>query len=263
MCFVNNQNTFSSFTAKHPLNINAKSKELDDLFHDVQATLEAKSIAVDHIVSYLISLFPNLENELECCKSLQEVFNGIRTYTSLDNVSHLETIISNYELPKYSNILRLYHKSVEELYEKTPINKLYEQTFMHHFTRHLLKEESMTLVIELKEDEKYTLLETLHLLDAIFSKMASYIKLMKVTSDSESVKMQYYAPSHLINVFVRAVKHSTDKVLQEGMLTVKRISIGGFNVFLRDLEIERKVSTTYINTICLFIYKIHNYFNSI
>ena len=107
---------------KYQLTIHSKSQELDALFHEVRATLEAKSISVYQIVSYLISLFPNLENELECCKSLQEVFNGIRTYTSLDNVSHLETIISNYELPKYSSILQLYHKSVEELYKKTHIN---------------------------------------------------------------------------------------------------------------------------------------------
>ena len=224
---------------KYQLTIHSRSKELDALFHDVRATLEAKSISVYQIVSYLISLFPNLENELECCKSLQEVFNVIRTYTSLDNLSYLETITDKYELSKFDDILQQYHTSIEEMCEEILVDELYEQTFMHHFTRHLLKEESMTLVIELKEDEKYTVLQIMHLLKSCFDKITSSIKLMKLTGDNDSVCVLCYAPFHLFNMFVRAVTDNTAGLIQANILA---ISIGGFRIFQRDLEIEKEVS---------------------
>ena len=235
--FLNGFSIF--FAAKHPLNISAKSEELDDLFHDVRATLEAKSISVDQIVSYLISLFPNLENELECCKSLQDVFNVIRTYTSLVNVSYLETITDKYELSQFDDILQQYHTSIEEMCEEILVNELYEQTFMHHFTRHLLKEESMTLVIKLKEDEKYTLLQIMHLLNSCFNKMTSSIKLIKLTGNNDSVDVLCYVPFHLFNMLVRTVTDNTAGLIQANILA---ISIGGFRIFQRDLKIEKEVS---------------------
>ena len=188
------------------------------------------------IVSYLISFFPNLENELECCKSLQEVFNVIRTYTSLDNVSYIETITDKYELSKFDDILQQYHTSVDEMCEEILVNELFEQTFMHHFTRHLLKEESMTLVIELKENEKYTLLQIMDLLNSFFHKMT---KLMKLTGNKDSVHALCYAPFHLFNMFVRTVTDNTAGLIHANILT---ISIGGFCIFQRDLEIEKEVS---------------------
>ena len=219
--------------------IQTKSKELDALFHDVRATLEAKLISIDQIVSYLISLFPNLENELECCKSLQEVFNVIRTYTSLDNLSYLETITDKYELSQFDDILQQYHTSIEEMCEEIYVDELYEQTFMHYFTRYLLKEESMTLVIELKEDENYTLLQIMHLLNSCFHKMTSDIKLMKLTGNNDSVHVLCYAPFHLFNMLVRTVTDNTAGLIQANILA---ISIGGFQIFQRDLEIEKEVS---------------------
>ena len=229
--------------AEYQLTIRAKSEELDALFHNVQITVETKPIPLDHIISHLICSFPELENELEGCKSMKDVFDIVHIYTSLDNVSYLETIISNYELLKSNDLLQQYSESVEQLYEKTRISESYDQTFMDYFTRHLLKEESITLVIELKEDETYTLLGIVQLLRAFFGKMASYIKLNELTGSNHSVRMVCYVPSHLINMFVKIVKDNTTKLLKANVLNV---SIGGMNIFERDLEIEKEVSVNYI-----------------
>ena len=216
--------------------IQTKSKELDALFHDVRATLEAKLISIDQIVSYLISLFPNLENELECCKSLQEVFDVIRTYTSLDDVSYIETITDKYELSKFDDILQQYHASVDEMCKEILVDELYEQTFMYHFTRHLLKEESMTLVIELKENEKYSLLQIMDLLNSFFHKMT---KLVKLTGNNDSVHVLCCTPFYLFNMFVRAVTDNIAGLIHANILA---ISIGEFRIFQRDLELEKEVS---------------------
>ena len=229
--------------AEYQLTIRAKSEELDALFHNVQIIVETKSIPLDHIVSHLICSFPELENELEGCKSMKHVFDVVRAYTSLDNVSYLETIVSNYELSKSNDLLQQYSESVEQLFEKTYISQSYEQTFMHYFTRYLLKEESITLVIELKEDETYTLLGIMQLLCAFFGKMASYIKLKELTGSNHSVRIVCYMPYHLINMFVKIVKDNTTKLLKANVLNV---SIGGMNIFGRELEIEKEVSVNYI-----------------
>ena len=229
--------------AEYQLRLCAKNEELDALFHTVQITMEMKSIPLDNIISHLICSFLELENELEGCKSMKDVFDIVRVYTSLDNVFYLETIVSNYELSKSNDLLQQYNESVEQLYEKTCISQSYDQTFMHYFTRHLLKEESITLVIELKEDETYTLLGIVQLLRLFFGKMSSYVKLKELTGSNHSVRIVCYMPSHLINMFVKIVKDNTTKLLKANVLNV---SIGGMNIFGRELEIEKEVSVNYI-----------------
>ena len=203
--------------------------------------VESKAIPLDDLVSFLTSMFPEFENEIDGCRSIEEVFSVIHTYTSLNRVSYLESIVDKFELQGADDLLKQYHKSFGYHIEETVVSKSYDQLFMHRFSRHLLKEERSTLVIPVNEDEKYNLVNILKVFDIVFNSMASYVKLMRVTREDDSINIICYTPSHLVNMFIRVVKNRMPEIMEANVVTV---NIGGFNVFHR--ELEKEVSLTFM-----------------
>ena len=166
---------------------------------------------------------------------MSEVFSVVRIYTSLDNLSYLVAIMYNFELQESSDMLEDYHKSINQFYKKTLVSESYEYTFMDHFTRYQLKEERIT--VEVKEDKNYAVMDILHLLNNIFQKMSSHIKLMKLTHDNDKLIILCYAPPHLITILTRTVKENEVLLMEENVLFV---NTGGFVVFEKDLEVSTK-----------------------
>ena len=200
---------------------------------------------MDDLVSFLSASFPEFENELKGCKSISEVFSVVRMYTSLDNLSYLVAIVYNFELQESSDMLEDYRKSINQFYTETLVSESYEQTFMDHFTRYQLKEERIT--VEVDEDKNYAVMDILHLLNNIFQKMSSHIKLMRLTHDNDKLIILCYAPPHLISILTGTVKENEVLVMEENILFV---NTGGFVVFEKDLE----VSTKYKNMGCVYNY---------
>lgn len=212
---------------KYRLSFHTKSEQL----HDVQTISTEKSISLDDLVSFLSASFPEFENELKGCQSISEVFSVVRIYTSLDNLSYLVAIVYNFELQETSDMLEDYRKSINQFYTETLVIESYEQTFMNHFTRYQLKEERIT--VEVKEDKNYAVMDILHLLNNIFQKMSSHIKLMRLTHDNDKLAILCYAPPHLITILTRTVKENEVLLMEENILFV---NTGGFVVFEKDVE---------------------------
>ena len=218
--------------------LHSKSTELDALFGEVQSIFEVKLYTLNRLVSFLSTSFPEFEIELEECKTIQDVFDIVRTYTSLDNLSYLEAIADKFELHKCSDMLKKYHKSTDELYEETIVSESYDHNFMPHFTRYALKEERIILVVEVNKDSTYTLMDIRCLLHTVFLKMAHHIKLMRLTNNDGKLHVLCYAPFHLIHTLVGAVKEHKAILKAENVLT---LNIGGVEVDVLKKEVSTNV----------------------
>ena len=226
--------------------LHTKSTELDAVFDEVQLIFEVKLYTLNRLVPFLSTSFPEFEIELEECRTIQEVFDIARTYTSLDNLSYLEAITDKFELQECSDTLKKYRKSTNELYEETLVSESYDHNFMHHFTRYPLKEERITLVVEVNKDNTYTLMDIRHLLDKVFLKMACHIKLMRLADNDGKVHVLCYAPFHLIHTLVGTVKEHKAILKAENVLT---LNIGGVEVDF----LKKEVSTNVYVGLCIIM----------
>ena len=103
---------------------------------EIKNLLESKNIALEAVKDFL-SLYSELRNEVLASKSLIELLNIVRDYTSLCNISYLEEIAEHFKLKEASNLIKTYDKSMETFCKEIPVKHAYGQIFMEHFNKHV------------------------------------------------------------------------------------------------------------------------------
>ena len=181
-------------------------------------------------------MYLELRCEVVASKSLIEVLHIVRDYTSLCNISYLEEIAEHFKLKEASNLIKTYNESIETFCKEIPVKHAYGQIFMEHFTKHLLKSQTVRFVLEWEADKK-TLSDIQSVLRKAFHEHLSQVKI-KVITDGSSIIVICYAPLHLHELLTQLVKQNEEELLEEDVIS---ITIGGCVVLKRDMEKEVSV----------------------
>ena len=193
-----------------------KRRELTALFVNITEILKANNISLEQL-KFVLSLYPELKNDVTATKSLEDAILVVRDHTSLINTNYLQAIAESFKLPNAIDLIEKYNESINEFCEKTPTTHAYGQKFMEQSSGHDQKSE-VEFVLEWDDDDK-RLSDIKSLLAKAFHDQAKHVMVRKVKKGN-SIIVICYAPSHLHEELKRLIKDNEVELRQEKVLSV-------------------------------------------
>ena len=195
--------------------------------------LQEKPVDITELKNLLELAFPELEDNLEKCCSLNHVLkNVIRPRVSLIQIDYLEAIFDMFSLAPES--IQSYNKKIQSFCETMRADHAYGQMLMEEFDNHISELESIRFVLDWNGNEHH-----LNDIQDLFKKVVrSYSNSVKVivAYEGNSIVLECCVPAHLLSVIVRMIQDREEILYKERVISV---SAGGHSIFKRSVMIEQ------------------------
>ena len=192
---------------------------LGTMIFDVVPYVEAAIPSLEHLISYIRMVRPELRPQLTLAKSFTNVAEIIRDNCSITNIVLLENIVKKYSVAEAHEIIIEYNSGLTEFCNKTICGIKLKETS-------LLTCNTIKFIVDW-EVNRCTLKNIKELLQRAFRNLMKRVEVVG-TREGNSITITCYAPHHLMDVLVTEAQENIEILKKIGLI---KLTIGYYTVY--------------------------------
>ena len=192
---------------------------LGTMIFDVAPYIEAAIPSLEHLISYIRIIRPELRPQLSLAKSFNDVLEIIRDNCSITNVILLENIVKKYSVAEAHEIITEYDNGLTKFCDKDICGiKLKEIS--------LLTCNTIKFIVDWEVD-KCTLNNIKAFLQRAFRNLVKRVEVVEA-KEGNSITITCYAPHHLMDALVTEAQENIEILKKLGLI---ELTIGYYTVY--------------------------------